>query len=552
MPRQIPRPTPLVSDMPRHAALQECSETRWLQGQGFECVIALEGVSASGQVGHESNRQKGRASSKPTLHRHEFWVHPSGALAQVSFFQQGLRLQWLMNHAKLFAFALTSRWGAQDRAPDTTWLAQPNGSVVLRWCGDGLEKMERVWGWAQQAQAARQLLPFSQWEDIRGRALPISLASMLMDWAEVRIANPGDTPLVHDKTASQRIVRSASAIDRELVRHVSSLRDGPSLSFWRRCLKEDLLASHLSKLHDHALMPERLPPLLQGVVEQDYLGVPEQLRLKDFHEGLARVFHGHGPQEGFSSPESALVNQWYQWLYCPAQEFEEKMSSLPLFEQVQGADFLDLMCGYPFHPEVQEKIEAVLSALPVDTLKARLSEEDSLGMNLTLRLLSLANQGPSTGKEDDLDEAIAIPVGYQILESLKKVCGAEHFSMQTSKWSALSMVLGVDTLSSDYLVQRRKRHEHFLRWSADLPLDFPLALRFPQSQGAEDVGLDDVGPCRLNQAVGFLRNQGHPGFSIEIQQGVMDAWGDLSVRLRERLLESALPLVRSTTLRARF
>jgi len=551
MPRQIPRPTPLVSDVPRHDALQRCSETSWLQSQGFECVIALEGVSASGQVSHESNRQKGRASSRPTLHRHEFWVHPDGALAQVSFFQQGLRLQWLVNHAKLFAFGLASRFSAQDRTPDTTWLAQPNGSVVLRWCGTGLEKMERVWGWAQQAKAARQLLPFSQWDGIQGRALPLSLSSMLMDWAEVRIANPGDTPLVHERIASSQIVRSASAIDRELVRHVSSLPHGPSLSFWRRCLKADL-ASHLSHIHDHGLVPQRLPPLLQGVEGRDYLGVPEQLHIKDFHEGLARVFHGHGSKEGFSSEESVVVNRWYQWLYWPAEEFCKKVESLPVTHRVQGGDFLDLLCGFPFHPGVQEKIEAVLGTLPIATLTARLAEEDSLGMNLTLRLLSLANQGPSTAKEDDLDQTIEIPVGYQILESLKKVCGAEHFSMKTSRWSALSMVLGVNALSSDYLIQRRKRHEYFLHWSADLPVGVPLDLRFPQAQGAEDVPLDEISPTRLNRALEFLKNQGHPEFLVESQGEDVAALKELNARLRERSLDKTLPLVRSTTLRARF
>lgn len=551
MPRLTPRPTPLFSELLRPAELQDCVETCWLQGQGFECELAFQGVSASGQVGYEDKHQKGRAFSPPTLHRHEFWIHPSGGLAQVSFFQQGSRQQWLLNHARLYAFGLASRLSAERQTPDTTWLAQPNGSVVLRWCGDGLEKMERVWGWAQQAEDAGQLLPFAEWEGIRGRVLPIALSSMLMDWEGVRIANPGDIPLVQERTASQRILRSASAIDRELKRHVAATPQGPSVRVWRRCLREDL-ASHLSRLHDHGLVPQRLPPLLQGLTSEDYLGVQEQLRIKDFHEGLARVFHGHGPLGGFTSQESALVNQWYQWLHAPVEEFCEKAGSLPVLHQVQGGDFLDLMCGFPFHPGIKAKIEAVLALLPMESLTARLTQEDSLGMNLTLRLLSLANQGPSTGREDDLDNTIEIPVGYQLLQALKEGCGTEHFSMQTSKWNALSMVLSVGALSSDYAVQRRKRHEHFLHWSAGVPWEMPFVLRFPQGQDACDMPLIEATPSRLNRAVEFLKQQGHPGFLVACQPEDLSTLMDLNAPLRGRLLENALPSSRVAPFRARF
>lgn len=550
MPLLRPSPTPLARDLPADPDLDAREEVAFLKDRGFERQMVFQGRSLESRLNQEAERQRGRTSLAATCERHEIWAHPMGMLARISLFQVGGRERWHLNHAQVFALARVP-WDGVQSLTGSSYFRQPDGSVVVGYSGDGLEAMERAWGWSCQAHQAQELLPFEQWEGIWGfKVLPLNLPSFLMDWSDVRVGSPSDIPMVRSADADLRIIRSASVLAKELARHVTAATAGPSLAFWARMFQHALDFPVLT-LRDQKRLPVRLAPVVKTVVENWGWADTQRYYIDRFHAGFGRALGASLEQHALTREEAQQVRQWFDWLHSPVSVFTQAVSTARVWTKVKGVDVLDVLCGMPFLHGGIEKAQALLDAIPQDVLEHRLRAEDALGLNLTLRLLALANIHPADRRDEKREEALGVPMGYQLLTRLSERVDPAHFSLQTSQWSAGALLVHVGGYR-DSPPLREKRHRHFLNWVEALGLEVTPVLRFPGRDQPIEVSLDTLTLPLLKSATAALYERGHPDFFKHCQPEDLVSMKPLCAWFRARALDHTLPASGVASPRIRF
>lgn len=552
MPILRPRPTPLLAELVVQPPLDHPA-VDFLRERGFEPQMAFVGTSAEGQMADEHDRfHKRRVHERQRYHA--FWMHPMGLLAQVDCFR--MNGQWLLNECSLHGMERVSNGAVFSGAPDTKAYQQADGSTVLVWQAQyqagSLHLMERGWGWAHQAKERDALLGFSEWEGVQGgRVLPLRLHSLLMDWSGVPMKETVSSPLARDALASLRVVKATSSLERELSRHVAGATMGPSLAFWQRVFREGL-NTPLWQLEESGALPARLPPTVRAILNQGQgVFAHESRTLQLFHRALGRTFGVLPLPVSFSQAEHERLKRWFTWTQMPSEQLFQGGGTLGLHEKVQGADFLDLLCGMPFDATTHAKAQGLLEAMPQDILEHRLANEDALGMNLTLRLVGLGCCAPMDGKEDEIEAALGIPVGFSLLNELASRVSSQHFSLETSQWSAGSLMLRIGGLE-ELEHQQAGFHRHFLGWVDRVGLEFSGDLVFPHAEGVLRESLLGLRLDRLKELVATARAAGHPDFSMDCQPEDIAALKGLVNPLRARALQNALPGAKAPLARHRF
>lgn len=552
MPTLRPRPTPLLAELVVQPPLDHPA-VDFLRERGFEPQMAFVGRSAEGQMADEHDRLHKRRIHERQRY-HAFWMHPMGLLAQVDCFR--MNGQWLLNECSLHGMERVSNGAVFSGAPDTKAYQQADGSTVLVWQAQdqtgSLHLMERVWGWAHQAKERDALLGFSEWEGVQGgRVVPLRLHALLMDWSDVPMKETVSSPLARDALAALRVVKATSSLERELSRHVAGATMGPSLAFWQRVFREGL-NTPLWQLEESGALPARLPPTVRAILNQGQgVFAHESRTLQLFHRALGRTFGVLPLPASFSQAEHERLKQWFSWTQLPSQQLFRDGVPPDLYGKVQGADFLDLLCGLPFDASTHAKAKGLLDAMPQDVLERRLSAEDALGMNLTLRLVGLGCCAPLDGKEDEIEAALDIPVGFALLNELAERVQPQHFSLETSQWSAGALLLRIGGVS-DLEHQQAGFHRHFLEWVARLGLEFSGEIVFPHASGVLREPLMGLCLARLKELVATARSVGHPDFAIDCQPEDITALKGLVNPLRARSLENALPAAKAPLAHHRF